>query len=631
MNKKYLKNSESNKNLNHSLLNDKFKENIGSLLDEFDNVRDLLKGTKIEVPTIIAIGDQSSGKSSLLDSISGIYLPKGNGRVTLCPIQIQMRKKDKYNKSNYAIVKIQNDKEINIKCSLEELENNVKICQEKIKKICDEKKKKIISKEIQIRVYNNDSPELTLTDLPGLIYNDAENDIKKLYEKYMNEKTIILTVCSANNDLDSSESIKYAKKYSENSIIIFTKFDEVINNSNGQELYNKVMKSEIHNYKRPIIVRNMTLNEYENKVSQSEVRKKEMEIIENDKYLSQLPNDCKGINSLIKLLIEYQKDILCKNRNNLLNEINSEIKRLEEEKSQFPPCAETNEEKMNILDECCRKFKNLIENKNLFNSKNISIQLNEKLEKFKSEFHKDIKIFLDNNYVQRVANAIKNSSEINLKNFYNLDCVHQFIHEQIEDYFLNKCQIFINEIETFMFQILKNFIVAAFKEYESLTSFVINIYEEKITEQKKFLYDYFLTVSKIEKENIYTINPEYLKLVDTIVRNLEDAIDKNKSEFYIPNIGNYPVFLFENYNIEKVIISIYSYCYIFENRFLDSFFLCIIHAFLNYFTNEPTRIIRKYLNISLIKDSPDIKAKRDSLNKLLKTLYDAKKKLIKLF
>ena len=51
------------------MLNEKFKENLGPLLDEFDKVRELLEGTKIEVPKIIAIGDQSSGKSSLLDSI----------------------------------------------------------------------------------------------------------------------------------------------------------------------------------------------------------------------------------------------------------------------------------------------------------------------------------------------------------------------------------------------------------------------------------------------------------------------------------------------------------------------------------------------------------------------------------
>ena len=48
MNKKYLHNKESKTNINHSLIKDKFKENIGSLLDEFDKVRELLKDTKIE-------------------------------------------------------------------------------------------------------------------------------------------------------------------------------------------------------------------------------------------------------------------------------------------------------------------------------------------------------------------------------------------------------------------------------------------------------------------------------------------------------------------------------------------------------------------------------------------------------
>ena len=91
-----------------------------------------------------------------------------------------------------------------------------------------------------------------------MIYNDAENDVKSLYKKYMNEKTIILTVCSGNNDLESSESIKYAKEYNENSIIIFTKIDEVLNNSKGENLYYKVMNSDIHKFKKPIIVRNMT-------------------------------------------------------------------------------------------------------------------------------------------------------------------------------------------------------------------------------------------------------------------------------------------------------------------------------------------------------------------------------------
>lgn len=109
------------------------------------------------------------------------------------------------------------------------------------------------------------------------------------------------------NDLGTQESIKYAKEYNENSIIIFTKIVQVLNNSKGEDLYYKIMKSNIHKIKKPIIVRNMTFEEYENNISRSEIRKKEIELIEKDKFHSSLLNECK---ELIELLIQKQKDFI---------------------------------------------------------------------------------------------------------------------------------------------------------------------------------------------------------------------------------------------------------------------------------------------------------------------------------
>lgn len=50
----------------------------------------LLHGV-IKIPTIAVIGIQSSGKSSILESISQIELPKGTGCVTRCPLVLQLR------------------------------------------------------------------------------------------------------------------------------------------------------------------------------------------------------------------------------------------------------------------------------------------------------------------------------------------------------------------------------------------------------------------------------------------------------------------------------------------------------------------------------------------------------------
>jgi GTP1/Obg family GTP-binding protein len=60
-------------------------------LDKIDKVREvigddkLMRG-KVRIPTIAVIGIQSSGKSSVLESISRIELPKGANCVTRCPL-----------------------------------------------------------------------------------------------------------------------------------------------------------------------------------------------------------------------------------------------------------------------------------------------------------------------------------------------------------------------------------------------------------------------------------------------------------------------------------------------------------------------------------------------------------------
>ena len=64
-------------------------------LDKIDKVKHVLgKGDHkidFQLPSIVVLGDQSSGKSSVLESICRITLPKGEGLVTRCPLVIQLR------------------------------------------------------------------------------------------------------------------------------------------------------------------------------------------------------------------------------------------------------------------------------------------------------------------------------------------------------------------------------------------------------------------------------------------------------------------------------------------------------------------------------------------------------------
>ena len=78
-----------------------YNYNIRPLLDLADKLIPLLKGTKIRIPRIASCGMQSHGKSSTLESITHISLPKGDGTVTICPIKISLRNSDE----EYAICK----------------------------------------------------------------------------------------------------------------------------------------------------------------------------------------------------------------------------------------------------------------------------------------------------------------------------------------------------------------------------------------------------------------------------------------------------------------------------------------------------------------------------------------------
>ena len=62
-------------------MDDEYKQTIRPILDVFDKVRRILKDEEIDLPKIVVVGDQSSGKSSVLESITGISLPRGTGTV----------------------------------------------------------------------------------------------------------------------------------------------------------------------------------------------------------------------------------------------------------------------------------------------------------------------------------------------------------------------------------------------------------------------------------------------------------------------------------------------------------------------------------------------------------------------
>jgi GTPase Era involved in 16S rRNA processing len=81
-----------------------------------------------------------------------------------------------------------------------------------------------------LSIYKHGSVDLTLTDLPGLVYDNGMEDLlKAMYKRYISKKeTIILTVLPANNDLNTNNVISIADEVDptkERQLYVITKID----------------------------------------------------------------------------------------------------------------------------------------------------------------------------------------------------------------------------------------------------------------------------------------------------------------------------------------------------------------------------------------------------------------------
>ena len=146
-----------------------FQQKIRPLLDVVDRIRPFLVGEKIELPAIVVVGDQSSGKSSVLESISGVSLPRGTNIVTRCPLELQLRQ----DKETYAVISrpanvglFGGDPSKTVSERLERLEDIAPAIERYTAEIAGANKG-VSDKPISLRVHRPDAPDLTLIDLPG--------------------------------------------------------------------------------------------------------------------------------------------------------------------------------------------------------------------------------------------------------------------------------------------------------------------------------------------------------------------------------------------------------------------------------------------------------------------------------
>lgn len=196
------------------------------LLDIIDKLRSEGISRYVDLPEIIVCGDQSAGKSSVLEAISGMSFPRKDTLCTQFATELVLRR----DAATGAKVSINPgpERSANERERLSRFRVEVDIASPNLGSVVDKAKEtmglsetKVFSTDtLRVELCGPSQPHLTMVDLPGLFragnkdqsVDDAET-VRKMVRNYMKRpRSIILAVVSAKSDFSLQEVTELARE-----------------------------------------------------------------------------------------------------------------------------------------------------------------------------------------------------------------------------------------------------------------------------------------------------------------------------------------------------------------------------------------------------------------------------------
>ncbi|KAH9865889.1 hypothetical protein J1614_009476 [Plenodomus biglobosus] len=242
------------KPFNNHVLDELCSKDQLDLLDSIDRLRSQGIDHYVSLPQIIVCGDQSSGKSSVLEAISGVSFPVKSNLCTRFPTELVLRKTPHVGVS-VSIVPDHSHNETE-RASLSNFHETLDGFHA-LPDLIDSAKKamaigsfgRAFSKDLlRVEISGPDRPHLTIVDLPGLIHSETKQQsaadvelVQDVVKSYMKEpRSIILAVVSAKNDYANQIVLKLARaadKSGNRTLGVITKPDTLIPGSDSEAMY----------------------------------------------------------------------------------------------------------------------------------------------------------------------------------------------------------------------------------------------------------------------------------------------------------------------------------------------------------------------------------------------------------
>eukprot|EP00252_Welwitschia_mirabilis_P022576 TRINITY_DN6142_c0_g1_i1.p1 TRINITY_DN6142_c0_g1~~TRINITY_DN6142_c0_g1_i1.p1 ORF type:complete len:616 (-),score=86.79 TRINITY_DN6142_c0_g1_i1:289-2136(-) len=309
------------------------------------------------LPSVAVVGGQSSGKSSVLESIVGRdFLPRGSGIVTRRPLVLQLHKTEN-GTPEYAEFLHRPEKRYT---DFARVRHEI---QEETDRLTG-RTKMISPVPIHLSIYSPNVVNLTLIDLPGLtkvavegqpesIVEDIEDMVRSYVEK---PNCIILAISPANQDIATSDAIKLAREVDptgERTFGVLTKLDLMDKGTNALD----VLEGRAYRLQHPWVgVVNRSQADINRSVDMIAARRKEREYFATSPDYGHLANRM-GSEYLAKLLSKHLENVIRARIPSILTLINKTIDELEGEMNHLgrPIAGDAGAQLYTIL-ELCRAF-----------------------------------------------------------------------------------------------------------------------------------------------------------------------------------------------------------------------------------------------------------------------------------
>ncbi|PTB43657.1 hypothetical protein M441DRAFT_134816 [Trichoderma asperellum CBS 433.97] len=316
-----------------------------ALLERVDKLRDLNIGQHVPLPQLVVVGDQSSGKSSLLESLSGIPFPRDQSLCTRHATQITSRR-DSNDSVLINIIPGPNATEEH-KEQLKGFRNKLPSGSEFRKQFTDILKKanekmglrtdlstgkgEVFSKDVlKIEISGPREDYLTIIDVPGIFRTTTQGTtrddmtlVKDMVKGYIkDDRTIILAVLPSNVDIATQEILELAKdvdKNGERTLGVLTKPDLVLEPSAQAAVCDLVLNKKRSLTLGYFLVRNRGADGGFEEQS-------ELDRVFQTQPWADLPKDRVGISALKEQLQSLLVDITRREFPKLLQDVNNQIK-----------------------------------------------------------------------------------------------------------------------------------------------------------------------------------------------------------------------------------------------------------------------------------------------------------------